>query len=133
MQISYVMVSNAHVRQLTCPFKQGTNSCTHRGNKLVIYTDKCFKAKLMFVCLFVFVFVFFICSSQVQTKYNEVRVASLRPTATAQELFGSRTHGRTQGKDTSNETTHAGTAKLGRDKTVAKELKRFKEKIDSRL
>lgn len=71
--------------------------------------------------------------NEVQTKYNEVRVASLRPTATAQELFGSRTHGRTQGKDTSNETTQAGNAKLGRDKTVAKELKRFKEKIDSRL
>ena len=57
----------------------------------------------------------------------------MRPTVTAQELFRSRTQGGTQGKDTSNETTQAGTAKLGRDKTVAKELKRFKEKIDSRL
>ena len=57
----------------------------------------------------------------------------MRPTVTAQELFRSRTQGGTQGKDTSNEPAQVGTAKLGRDKTVAKELKRFKEKIDSRL
>lgn len=57
----------------------------------------------------------------------------MRPTATAQELFGSRAERGTQGKDTTNEPTQVGAAKLGRDKSIAKELKRFKEKIDSRL
>ena len=57
----------------------------------------------------------------------------MRPTATAQEFFGSRAEGGTQGKDTTNEPTQIGAAKLGRDKSIAKELKRFKEKIDSRL
>jgi len=57
----------------------------------------------------------------------------LRPTATARELFGSRTEGGAKEKDMANEPTQVGTAKLGRDKNVAKELKRFKEKIDSRL
>jgi len=71
--------------------------------------------------------------NEVQTKYNEVRVASLRPTATAQELFGSRAGPAAKETDIPNDSTQVGTAKLGRDKNIAKELKRFKEKIDSRL
>lgn len=53
----------------------------------------------------------------------------MRPTVTAQELFGSRV----EQKDIPSDPAQVGTAKLGRDKNIAKELKRFKEKIDSRL
>lgn len=64
---------------------------------------------------------------QVQTKYNEVRVASLKPTSSALELFGTRPEERTKEKK------QAGVETLGSNKNIAKELKRFKEKIDSRL
>lgn len=60
-------------------------------------------------------------------------MASLKPAATARELFGSGAEPETKETDIPNESTQIGTAKLGRDKNIAKELKRFKEKIDSRL
>lgn len=72
--------------------------------------------------------------NEVQTKYNEVRVASLKPTAIAQELFGTRPEEGTKEKKTRTDvTSQARVESLGSNKTIAKELKRFKEKIDSRL
>lgn len=57
----------------------------------------------------------------------------MRPTATARELFGSRPEDRTKEKDEPNDAAQVGVESVGRDKNIAKELKRFKEKIDSRL
>ncbi|XP_058971849.2 X-ray radiation resistance-associated protein 1 [Pocillopora verrucosa] len=72
--------------------------------------------------------------NEVQTKYNEVRVASLKPTSTTLELFGTRPEERTKEKKTRTfATPQAGVETLGSNKNIAKELKRFKEKIDSRL
>lgn len=72
---------------------------------------------------------------QVQTKYDEVRVASLKPTATARNLFGTRLEDRTNAEndEPADEAGLEAIESLGRDKNIAKELKRFKEKIDSRL
>lgn len=72
--------------------------------------------------------------NEVQTKYNEVRVASLKPAATARDLLGTKSEVRTNAEN--DEPGDAGRElikSLGRDKNIAKELKRFKEKVDSRL
>lgn len=69
-----------------------------------------------------------------QTKYDEVRVASLQPTVTARKLFGTRPEDRTiaENGDLAG-ADHETIASLGREKNIAKELKRFKDKVDSRL
>ena len=70
-----------------------------------------------------------------QTKYDEVRVASLQPTVTARKFFGTRPENRT---NTADDVEHdraqqENVASVGRDKNIANELKRFKERIDSPL
>jgi len=65
--------------------------------------------------------------SEVQTKYNEVRVASLRPASTARKMFG--TGGDihvTSGNSTASSYTRE-------QRNTLQELKKFKERIDSRL
>lgn len=70
-----------------------------------------------------------------QTIYNEVRFASLKPAATARDLFGTKPERRrsAENKESSGETGHDLMESLGGEKNIAKELKRFKEKVDSRL
>jgi len=72
--------------------------------------------------------------NEVQTKYDEVRMASLKPTTTALELFGARPQvQRNSENDKPDEAVHEAFGKLGHDKNIAKELKRFRERVDSRL
>ena len=66
---------------------------------------------------------------QVQSKYDEVRVASLQPKATALKLFATPE----DRIDADNEEFVASAASLVRGDGISKELKRFKDKIDSRL
>lgn len=67
--------------------------------------------------------------SEVQSKYDEVRVASLQPKATALKLFATPE----DRIDADNEEFVASAASLVRGDGISKELKRFKDKIDSRL
>ena len=71
-----------------------------------------------------------------QTIYNEVRVASLKPAATARDLLGTKPERRmrsAENKESGGVTGHDLMENVGGKKNVAKELKRFKEKVDSRL
>lgn len=66
---------------------------------------------------------------QVQTKYDEVRVASLQPTTAARKLFGSPE----DRIDAKREGLVASRGSQAEDGNISEELKRFKDKIDSRL
>ena len=70
-----------------------------------------------------------------QTIYNEVRVASLKPAATARDLLGTKPERRisAENEESGGVTGHDLMENLGGKKNIAKELKRFKEKVDSRL
>lgn len=66
---------------------------------------------------------------QVQTKYDEVRVASLQPATAARKLFGTpedRIDAKREGLVASRESQV-------QDGNISEDLKRFKDKIDSRL
>ena len=66
---------------------------------------------------------------QVQTKYDEVRVASLQPATAGRKLFGTpedRIDAKREGLVVSRESQ-------AQDGDISEELKRFKDNIDSRL
>lgn len=66
---------------------------------------------------------------QVQTKYDEVRVASLQPATAGRKLFGTpedRIDAKREGLVASRESQV-------QDGNISEDLKRFKDKIDSRL
>lgn len=75
-----------------------------------------------------------------QTKYNEVRVSSLRPAAEAHKLFGNNSR-ETKSEESINKTPEISPKRKNTDKAssakdskdVAMDLKKFKEQLDSRI